>query len=122
MAKWLTVFILVATLSANALAGFAMHPAESGCSMPDCCEKARAQEHTPEQMAAQMCCALNCPQPAPTGQAGGFNFAPLIVTSLHPASLTQPAVVPSSDLCFHSTPLRSSDSHPAYIRHLALLI
>lgn len=120
MAKLLTAFVLVAALSVNALAGFSMHPADEGCDMPGCCETARAPEGTPGQVTAQVCCTLNCPQPAPTGQTVSLRVSPLAVVSSHPASIKPPA--PGSDLRLRPARPHPIDSQPTYIRHLALLI
>ncbi|MDQ3802362.1 MAG: hypothetical protein M3416_00680 [Acidobacteriota bacterium] len=122
MAKWLTAFVLVATLSVNALAGFSMHPADEGCGMPGCCETARAPEGTPGQVAAQTCCTLNCPQPAPTGQTVSLRTQPLAAVSSQPAGVRPPSPVPDSELRLRLARAHPQDSQPTYIRHLALLI
>jgi hypothetical protein len=89
--------------------------------MPDCCEKARAPEGTPGRVAAQACCTLNCPQPAPTGQAAGLSVSPLAIVSSHPADIKPPAA-PDSELRLRLARPHPQDSQPTYIRHLALLI
>jgi len=122
MRKWLTALVLIATLGGNALAGFSMHPEDEGCSMPGCCEKARAPEDTPASVAAQMCCAVNCPQPAPTGSTAGIRTSPLLIVSSHPASLKPPALVPDRASRLQSARPSPPDSQPTYILHLALLI
>jgi hypothetical protein len=122
MTKWLIAFVLVATLSVNALAGFSMHPPDEGCGMPGCCETARTGEGTPEAMAAQTCCAVNCPQPAPTSQSVSLRRSPLAVISSHPAGIKPPSPAPGSELRSRFERAHPQDSQPSYIRHLALLI
>ena len=121
MAKWLTALVLIATLGGNALAGFSMHTEEKGCTMPGCCESARSPEHTPETFAARTCCALNCPQPAPTGAGVAVRLSPLAVVPAHPAAVVPPAVMVSRPGRGEAR-THLPDSQPAYIRHLALLI
>ncbi len=122
MAKWFTSLTLIVALGGSALAGFPLHPEEEVCSMPGCCETARGTERTPEAMAAQMCCLMNCPQPGPLAPTATLRISPAII-ALHPAVINHPAtVVPDSHSRFQTANIHSSDSHPAYIRHLSLLI
>lgn len=122
MAKWLTALVLIVTLGGNALAGFSMHPEEKGCKMPGCCETARSPEHTPETYAARTCCALNCPQPAPTGTASAVRLSPLAVVPAHPAAVVLPPAVTCPRPGPGETRTHLLSSKPTYIRHLALLI
>ena len=121
MTKWLTALTLIAALGVNALAGFPAHQEEKGCPMPDCCETARAQGNTPEAFAARACCALNCPRPSPVGAADTLRQSPLAPVPAHPASFG-PQAVANRPPPRGEAPTNPVDSHPAYIRHLALLI
>lgn len=103
-----------------------MHSDEQECPMTgmmDCCKKAQAQEQTPEVRAARLCCVLNCNEPGTTAPAGIFNDSPRLAVALYGAliprytTFTQPGFTRSS-----SPPGLQNDSHPTYIRHLALLI
>jgi hypothetical protein len=128
MVKWLTSFILIATLAGSALAGFPLHSDEQECSMMgmSCCATALgAQEDgetTPAATTARLCCALNCPQPGSNGTVTTLRLSPLVVNALHHAVLRPPVVVPVSLQRFNSTPISPPGDQPAYIRHLALLI
>jgi hypothetical protein len=127
MVKWFVSFFLLVGMVGSVLAGtpLPMHSGEKDCPMTgmmDCCAKARMQTDAPEVRTAQLCCALNCPEPSPTAPAGTFNFSPLVAP-------LQIAAVPYYALPVNAGPARSNSplglqtpSNPAYIRHLALLI
>lgn len=122
MAKWIKTFVLIVALGSNVLGGSPMHVGERESGMAECCKTARSHGDSPTMMAARLCCAVNCPQPAPTGQSGNFSVSPLLVISTHPSDLNPPMVVPPSNLRLRLTQTSSQDSNPTYIRHLALLI
>jgi hypothetical protein len=125
--KWFTAFILIAAMTGGALAGVHNGAGEHSCpmaSMGDCCATAHGQDHGPKVSAARLCCALNCTEPGTTVPTGAFNISSQLSGVLHagvvpPAEALAPLPVllrpyPAS----HHPP----ESHPAYIRHLALLI
>lgn len=126
MVKWSASLILIVALAGGAVAGTPLHSDEQGCpmmGMPDCCQKAQAPSNTPAVQAARLCCALNCTSPGTTAPASSFQFSPLPVVVLHSAVIPRSAVVLNIKLLqSNSPPGYQQDSHPAYIRHLALLI
>ncbi len=127
MLKWLTSFVLVAGLTAGALAGVHSHGDEHNCPMKGmgdgCCAKAREHAGPPEVSAARLCCALNCTEPGTTGPTGTFELSPAVAAALHTGAVPPAEATPRHPLTrFHTPPESPPDSHPAYIRHLALLI
>jgi hypothetical protein len=128
MTKWLTTFVLLVGMAGNTLAGvpLPMHSSEKECpmtGMPDCCETAQKQAETPAVRMAQLCCSLNCSESGPTTPAGTFNAAPRLAINLQSATTPRPFVLPSLKPTHSSSPPDyQQQSHPAYIRHLALLI
>lgn len=125
----LTSLVLLLVLAGSASAGVPLRSGESECSMGQamagmaCCQAALMGGESPEATTARLCCAINCshegstppsglrvsPQPQPAGS----DYQP--GTAALPASLLLTARTNRS----HGPP---TDSHPAYIRHLALLI
>src|SRR2546423_3428348 len=124
MMKWPTAFVLLVALTGSALAGVPLHSGENGCPMsgtPDCCATAQAQSSTPEVRAARLCCALNCTGTGTPGQTVAYKFSPTINISLRSATIPAP-VLSLALLRSCSAQEHQQNSHPAYIRHLALLI
>ena len=129
MRKRFTCLALLLVLAGSAFAGVPMHYGESECSMGqamagmDCCKAALMGGESPEVTAARLCCATNCSpdgstppsglRVSPQSQAAVSDYQP--GTPALPASLLPAARINPS----HGPP---TDSHPAYIRHLALLI
>jgi len=121
--------MLLLVLVGSASAGVPLHSGESECSMGqamdgmDCCKAALMGDQTPEVTAASLCCAVNCSHEgstppsslrvSPQSQPAVSDYQP--ATPVLPASLLLTARINRS----HGPP---TDSHPAYIRHLALLI
>lgn len=121
--------LLLLVLAGSAFAGIPMHFGESECSMSqamagmDCCKAALLGGESPEATAARLCCAVNCSHEgstppsslriSPQSQPAVSDYQP--GTPALPVSLLLTARINRS----HSPP---TDSHPAYIRHLALLI
>ena len=122
MAKWLTAFILTVALCGNAMAGFPMHSGQAECGLTDCCVVALSPAGAPSVVAARLCCTLNCQQPGPTGPTGVMRTQPLLAITPHPAALQSAVTVVILSPRFSSTKSSLQNSHPAYIRHLALLI
>ena len=118
--------VLLLVMAGGAFAGVPLHFGESECGMAmmdmDCCKAALMQKETPEVAAAHLCCAINCTQ------SGTATPSTNVRLSL-PSQVSLPTH-PASELPIQSLPLRylnlphgpPNDSHPAYIRHLALLI
>ena len=126
MAKWLTSFFLLAVMAGSAVSGMPLHSGEKECHMTgmmDCCAKARMTGDKPEVRAARLCCALNCTEPGTTMPGGSYEVSPQLAVALHGA-----LVPPSAALASQGPPREYSPpglirhAHPAYIRHLALLI
>jgi len=78
MKKWLTSLILFFSLASGALAGTPAFSgnAENGMSAMECCKKKTKDCDAKTVSAAQLCCAVNCSNPAPTAPGASLNFAP----------------------------------------------
>ncbi|MDQ2747186.1 MAG: hypothetical protein M3T96_08010 [Acidobacteriota bacterium] len=76
MKKWLTSFFLFFSLATGVLAGTPAltGSAKNDMSAMDCCRKKGMDAKTVS--AAQICCAVNCTNPAPTTPGAAFNFSP----------------------------------------------
>lgn len=128
MRKRVTTFILTAAVAVGALTGVHAHAGEHDCPMAgmgaDCCATAREDGGKPQVSAARLCCALNCTEPGTTGPTGAFELSATAVLALYTGAVPPAAASsswqprPRSRRASESPP----DSHPAYIRHLALLI
>jgi hypothetical protein len=129
MLRRLTALAFILALVAGTAAGAPLHSGDRECGMAgmdgmDCCEKARAQENSREVLAARLCCALNCTQPAPAGtNTTGARAvqAPASVTT-HPVALPPSAHPLSAPHAPNSSRTLPSASPPGYIRHSSLLI
>ncbi len=124
----LTALVFILVIAGGAAAGTPLHSHDQECEMGgmavmDCCKKAREQSGAPEVLAARLCCAINCSQPAPTGSTGTVN----------PQTAQAPATSPLNAATPPATPLSLSVKRgqaqfpplnfpPGYIRHSALLI
>lgn len=78
MRNWLTSIFLLFALVNGVLAGampFA-GSAEDGMSAMACCKKKIKHCGAKTVSAAQLCCAVNCGNPAPTAPGASFNFSP----------------------------------------------
>jgi hypothetical protein len=125
----LTSLVLLLVLAGSASAGVLLHSGESECSMGqamagmDCCKAALMGSASAETDAARLCCAINCSRDGSTPPSGlrvSPQSRPAVSdyqpgTPALPASLLLTARINRS----HGPP---TNSHPAYIRHLALLI
>lgn len=78
MKKWLTsLFVLFALASGIAAGTPALTGnAENGMSAMNCCKKKTKDCDAKTVSAAQLCCAVNCNNPAPTAPGAAFNFSP----------------------------------------------
>jgi hypothetical protein len=125
MTKWLTSLFLLFTLAGGVFAGSSFHSEKMG--MMKCCDKAKSKEQSPAVTAAQLCCALNCTDSAPTSSGLSFNFSPSSVAvedsisaqiaDLFKIKRIKPSVPHSYDL-----PLVSRSFQPKYIQHHSFLI
>ena len=125
----LTSLVLVLLLSGSAFAGVPVQIREQSCSMDhamgdmDCCKVALMPNANAQAATARLCCALNCSTEG-TAPAKDVRFAPqlqLTVISyppIHQALLTSHV----GNRLFGPSHGPPGDSHPAYIRNLALLI
>lgn len=78
MKRWLTSLFLLFALAAGALAGatpFAGN-AQNGMSAMECCKKKTNDCGAKSMSTAQLCCAVNCGNPAPNSPGASFNFSP----------------------------------------------
>jgi len=130
MRKRVASLILLLVLGGSALAGMPMHSNEQSCSMGgamgamDCCKAALSRKNKPHVTVARLCCSLKCSQNGST-PSNGVRISPqshAAPAAAHPASApTLPASVLLTRHIRHSHG-PPSDSNPAYIRYLALLI
>src|SRR3982751_1290852 len=125
MRKRLVSFIVLLVVAGSAIAGAPLHSNEQSCRMGemDCCKKVLSRSNTPQVAGARLCCSLNCSQSGTTS-SNGLQVQPQTqpsqsahVTIAH--IIPRPAISLRQSSQTHSPPI---DSHPAYIRHLALLI
>lgn len=125
----LTALILVLMLGGSAFGGVPVQFGEHGCNMDhamgdmDCCKAALMASRNTEAVTARLCCALNCAKEG-TAPTNGVRFSPqlqLTVDSYPPVPQTLVASHLTSRQ-FAQTHGPPGDSHPAYIRNLALLI
>ncbi|HZI48780.1 MAG TPA: hypothetical protein VFD75_13360 [Pyrinomonadaceae bacterium] len=103
----------------TAAVGVGAHQQEGWCPMlklPDCCKKARS--NGPGASIARVCCKLNCSEPASTENT--TSLAVQLSTTANTAmamNAAQKVVFTPRSQRFHAY-----DSHPRYLKHLALLI
>src|SRR5436305_9715942 len=123
----LLTLVLFGTLAGGA--AFARGGAGGDCPMArvggmhDCCKRALSKGRAPGLAAAQLCCLVNCPQPAPTGTNFTFRASSDASTSPRPtASVQTPGLRPDARPLAYSPPFQLSHSPPAYIQHSAFLI
>ena len=125
----LTSLVLLLVVACSAFAGVPLPSGEGECSMGqamegmDCCKAALMGSGSPEVTAALLCCAVNCLHEGTTPPSSlriSTQSRPAIA-DYHPGrpalpiSLLLTAHIKGS----HGPPI---NSHPVYIRHLALLI
>jgi hypothetical protein len=129
MRKRLTSLVLLLVLAGSAFGGIPLHFGESECSMGqpmdgmDCCKAALMGGESPEATAARLCCVVNCSHEGSTPPQG-VRVPPQsqpVVLDYQPGTPALPAPILLTRHTSHSHG-PPTDSHPAYIRHLALLI
>jgi hypothetical protein len=76
MKKWLTSVFLVLALANGVLAGTSLFTSNSerGMSAMECCKKKKMSANNVS--ASQLCCAINCNNPAPTAPGAAYDFSP----------------------------------------------
>jgi hypothetical protein len=121
------ILILLLALASGAVVGGSLHAGKRGCPMadvPDCCETAHSSGNGPAVSAARLCCALNCTMPGSSAPTGGRLPSPQIFVSLNLSPNLTILTLPVAGRTSRDEipPDRSGNSHPIYIRHLALLI
>ena len=124
----LTSLVLLLIVTGSAFAGTPLHSSEQTCSMGgamgemDCCKAALMKAQTAESASARLCCALNCSRDG-TAPANSVRPSPQLQRSVsaYPADLPPllATVLSARVDRSHGPP---TDSQPAYIRHLSLLI
>ena len=129
MRKRLTSLVLLLVLAGSAFAGVPLRSGESECSMGqamdgmDCCEAALMGGGSPETAAALLCCVVNCSHEGSTPPSG-VQVLPQSQPAVSDYPPGTPALPASMLLTRHISHSHGppKDSHPAYIRHRALLI
>jgi hypothetical protein len=130
MTMWLTSLALILTLGASVLAGTPLHGDDQECAMMgrggtmDCCKTAHGEGDARAVTSARLCCAVNCPQSGTTTPTGIElpRTSTLLAVAHHPALVQPPVFITLSEHRFTWAYSPRQSSHPAYIRHLALLI
>jgi len=124
MRRGLIIVVLLLAMLSSAI-GTVAHEAENSCPIPNlpaCCKKAQSRENSPAASITKLCCKLNCGESGTTGSSSSTGF------SSQPGATVDSASLPLTTSELHDfarrfhTPHISLDSHPKYIRHLALLI
>ncbi|CAN5717589.1 hypothetical protein BH18ACI4_BH18ACI4_06270 [soil metagenome] len=121
--------LLVLMLSGSAFAGIPWQFGEHSCSMDhsiggmDCCKAALMEGQTPQASVARLCCALNCSKEG-TPPSNGVKLSPQFQVVSFTYPVIPPALLNTQALSRRFGPSHGppTDSHPAYIRNLALLI
>jgi hypothetical protein len=129
MLKRLSSLVLLVVLGGSAFAGIPLHFGESECSMGqsmdgmDCCKAALMGGGSPEATAERSCCVVNRSPDGSTPPSGVRVSPPSqpVVSDYQPRTPALPASILLTRRVSHSHG-PPPDSHPAYIRHLALLI
>ena len=125
----LTSLILVLMLSGSAFAGVPVEFGEQFCNMDhsmddmDCCKVALMPGKDVQAVTARLCCALNCSKEG-TAPARGRRLAPQLQLTVISYPLIPEALLTSHSRNHLFDPSHGppGNSHPAYIRNLALLI
>jgi len=125
MKKWLTSFFLLSALVSGVFAGMPFHSEKMG--MMKCCDKAKSKEKSAAVTAAQLCCALNCTDSAPTSSGLSFSFSPSSVAvedsisaqidDLFKIDWIKPSIPQSYELA-----VIARSFQPKYIQHHSFLI
>jgi len=128
MKKWATSLVLILVMAGGLLGGVPIHFGGHGCSDMECCmtDMESAPSHhgeTPTEQAANLYCFLSCPEPlAPARTGAEGKVSPTVRADKHPVAAQSPIVIPIMVSRRYQDEVQQQDSHPIYIRHLALLI
>lgn len=125
----LTSLVMVAMLSGSALGAVPVQFGEQSCGMDhamadmDCCEAALMPDRDADTATARLCCVLNCSREG-TAPTNALRFTPQFqVTHVsYPPSPQASVTSYSKHGLFRHSHGPPGDSHPAYIKNLALLI
>jgi hypothetical protein len=125
----LTSLVLAMVLSGSAFAGVPAQFGEQSCGMDpemgdmECCEAALLPANDAHTATARLCCVLNCSKEG-TAPANVIRFAPQLQLTLisYPPSTHALLISHLRSRLFGPSHGPPGDSHPAYIRNLALLI
>ena len=121
--------VLLILLAVSAMGGVPLHSPEQGecpmggMEMMDCCIKAQQQQMSADVAAAKLCCALNCQAEGTVPTSGSFTPGIGVLPTSEPAGavpVSLQAFFLNEDYVERNIP--PDRDHPAYIRHLALLI
>jgi hypothetical protein len=128
----LSSLLLLFLLALSASGGIPMHapeqgecPMASGMQSMDCCKKAQQQNVTSEVISAKLCCSLDCQTGGPVSSTGRGNLSIQTLPASQPGGVAATSTIPIPFLFnegFIERRITSNDDHPAYIRHLSLLI
>jgi hypothetical protein len=129
MKKRLTSLVLVLMFSGSVFAGIAWQFGEHSCNMDhsmggmDCCKAALMDSQTPQASVARLCCALNCSREG-TPPTNSAKFSPQLQLTISTYPAIPHGLLATQALFRRFGPSHGppTDSHPAYIRNLALLI
>jgi len=129
MKKWLTSLFLFFALASGVLAGTPAFSgnAENGMSAMECCKKKTKDCGTKSVSAAQLCCTVNCNNPAPTAPGASLNYAPSSVV-ISDSILKQIALLFAQEkpvqTVFHSFECKTLPQkfQPKYIQNHSFLI
>ncbi len=129
MKNWLTSLSLIFALTSGLLAGTPVFSgnAENGMSAMECCKKKTKDCGAKTVSAAQLCCAINCGNPAPTAPGTSFNFSPVAVV-ISDSILKQIAALlnqekPATQVAFSfERKTIPKKFQPKYIQHHSFLI
>ena len=129
MKKWLTSLFLFFALANGVLAGTSVFSgsAENGMSAMECCKKKTKDCDAKSVSAAQLCCAVNCNNPAPSSPSATVNFSPSVIL-ISDSILKQIASLlgkekPIQTISFSFERKIPSQKHqPKYIQHHSFLI
>ena len=125
MMKRLAVLIFIFLIGGNALSGTPVYAQKS--EMMECCEHMIQSGDSAKVSAANLCCAVNCPQSGTTTNTTGMSvqmtqFVPLILGFLNFAFQKRTVSPKSSKRLFDQAELSPPNSPPVYLRHSAFLI
>jgi len=124
MMKRLAVLIFIFVIGSNVLTGTPIYTQKS--EMMKCCKSAFKSGDPDRISAANLCCAVNCPQSGAatttTMSVQMTQFVPLILSFLNLTFQKQTLSPKSSKRMFDVAELSPPNPPPVYLRHSAFLI